>query len=168
MSTKSRSLQSKNASCQSAFCMTTGTGVQGLLGAVNAGLHAKKRSISTSRPLLQTQAARQQQEARLADALTAVHAAQDVIQGNGFSHISGSLFGLLPRPMKCNSPSSLNTPHPSGSPRVVCIQHAFVVSLGHELQYWLVSEMLSLEAVSHCSTSRGRQHACALSCRGNN
>ncbi|KAK9849134.1 hypothetical protein WJX84_004479 [Apatococcus fuscideae] len=56
------------------------SGIQGLLGAVNAGLHAKQRSMSTSRPLLQTQAARRQQEARLADAMTAVNAAQDVIQ----------------------------------------------------------------------------------------
>ncbi len=55
--------------------------MQGLLGAINAGLHAKQRSMSASRPLLQTQAARRQQEGRLADALVAVAAAQSVAQG---------------------------------------------------------------------------------------
>lgn len=83
-------------SCHSAILLgvSRGSGVQGLLGAVNAGLHAKKRSMSTSRPLLQTQAARRQQEARLADALTAVHAAQDVIQGDGLP-MAGLLWAAL-------------------------------------------------------------------------
>ena len=69
--------------------------MQGLLGAVNAGLHAKKRSMSTSRPLLQTQAGRRQQEAKLADALTAAHAAQDVILGSHNAVVVTSLHADL-------------------------------------------------------------------------